>query len=298
MMTSAVARFRRLIRSSAGGSMGPNHRNNIRLVNLGIVLSGVFAGAQDVKLNLTYVCGGERMYVESCNIRDLSDNATCQVAHPDRPQHNGFMAYTSETRGSLKKLLPTCTQPTAKEIANEEAFKKKQQELYDAAVAKANPQPPPQAANQPNAGRAQAPVGMPAPPKNAEERAIRRCISSGRIPATCTGNLLLGAFSSLVGQVMPSLAKEPTPGPEIAGVFEGAGKWRLDFIDGGVLVNCSILSPNQQNYSISFKNNRAILTIDTTPKPLSSRSERMEQPSSVPARSRSMAWLPTDTTPD
>ena len=248
--------------------MGPNHRNNIRLVNLGIVLSGVFAGAQDVKLNLTYVCGGERMYVESCNIRDLSDNATCQVAHPDRPQHNGFMAYTSETRGSLKKLLPTCTQPTAKEIANEEAFKKKQQELYDAAVAKANPQPPPQAANQPNAGRPQAPVGMPAPPKNAEERAIRRCISSGRIPATCTGNLLLGAFSNLVGQVMPSLAKEPTPGPEIAGVFEGPGKWRLDFIDGGVLVNCSMLSPNQQNYSISFKNNRAVLTIDTTPKPL------------------------------
>jgi hypothetical protein len=154
--------------------MGPNLRKNIRLVNLGIaVLFGVFASAQDVKLNLTYVCSGERMYVESCNIRDLSDNATCQVAHPDRPQHNGFMAYTSETRGSLKKLLPTCTQPTAKEIANEEAFKKKQQELYDAAVAKANPQPPPQAANQPNAGRPQSPVGMPAPPKNAEERAIR-----------------------------------------------------------------------------------------------------------------------------
>jgi len=54
----------------------------------------------------------------------------------------------------------------------------------------------------------------------------------------------------------------------MAGVFEGAGKWRLDFIDGGVLVNCSMLSPNQENYSIAFKNNLAILTIDTTPKPL------------------------------
>ena len=55
--------------------MGPNLRKNIRLVNLGIaVLFGVFASAQDVKLNLTYVCSGERMYVESCNIRDLSDN--------------------------------------------------------------------------------------------------------------------------------------------------------------------------------------------------------------------------------
>jgi hypothetical protein len=64
--------------------------------------------AQDVQLNVTYVCNGEREYVESCNVRDLSDVATCMVAHPDRPQHNGFMAYTTETRGTLKALFPTC----------------------------------------------------------------------------------------------------------------------------------------------------------------------------------------------
>ncbi len=147
-------------------------------------LAGEAASAQDVKLNVTYMCNGERMYVESCNIRDLSDTATCQVAHPDRPQHNGFMAYTSETRGSLKKLLPTCTQPTAAELAKEEAFQKKLQENHDAAVAKANPQ----AARQAPANGSQAGPGtqaaqnfqMPAPPKNAEERAIRRCVSSGR----------------------------------------------------------------------------------------------------------------------
>lgn len=234
---------------------------------LGIaVLLGAFAAAQDVKLNVTYVCEGERLYVESCNIRDLSDTSTCQVAHPDRPKHNGFMAYTSETRGTLKKLLPTCTQPTAQELAKAEAFKKKQQEIYDAAVAKANPQPSPQA-NNARAAQAQ-PIGRPAPPKNAEERAMRRCISSGRLPATCTGNSLLGMFSDMVSKVLPSAAKESAPGPVMAGVFEGAGKWRLDFIDGGVLVNCSILSPNQENYAISFKNNLAVLTIDTTPRPL------------------------------
>jgi hypothetical protein len=54
----------------------------------------------------------------------------------------------------------------------------------------------------------------------------------------------------------------------MAGVFEGAGAWRLDFIDGGVLVNCSYLAPNQQNYKIDFKNNRTTITVDTTPKPL------------------------------
>src|SRR5271170_7085364 len=159
-------------------------------LKLGIaMLFSVFAAAQDVKLNVTYVCGGERMYVESCNIRDLSDTATCQVAHPDRLQHNGCMAYTTETRGSLKKLLPTCQQPTAKEIAAEEAFKKKQQEIYDANVRKANPQASQPQPNQPqlNEARTQAPqaMGRPTPPKNAEERAIRRCVSSGRLVATC-----------------------------------------------------------------------------------------------------------------
>jgi hypothetical protein len=239
-------------------------------LKLGItMLFGVFAAAQDVKLNLTYVCGGERMYVESCNIRDLSDAATCQVAHPDRPQHNGFMAYTTETRGSLKKLLPTCQQPTAKEIAAEETFKKKQQEIYDANVRKANPQAS-QPQPSPNAARAQTPqaVGRPTPPKNAEERAIRRCVSSGRLVATCTGNSLLGAFGQMVAQVLPSVGKEPAPGPEIAGVFEGPGGWRLDFIDGGVLVNCASLAPDQHSYTFDFKNNRAAIVIDTTPKPL------------------------------
>jgi hypothetical protein len=234
---------------------------------LGIaLLLGAFAAAQDVKLNVTYVCEGERLYVESCNIRDLSDTSTCQVAHPDRPKHNGFMAYTSETRGTLKKLLPTCKPPTAEELAKAEAFKKRQQEIYDKAVAKANPQPVAAPTNA-SAPQPQS-VGRPTPPKNAEERAMRRCVSAGRLPATCTGNSLLGWFGDIVSKVLPSAAKEPQPGPVMAGVFEGAGKWRLDFIDGGVLVNCNILSPNQENYNIAFKNNLAVLTIDTTPKPL------------------------------
>lgn len=234
---------------------------------LGIAAS---ASAQEIKLNVTYVCAGERMYVESCNIRDLSDTSTCMVAHPDRPKHNGFMAYTNETRGSLKTLLPTCKQPTPQELATAEAFKKKQQETYDANVAKANPQfnQAQPAQSRPNQTQAPQGIAQVTPPKNAEERAIRRCVSSGRLPATCTGNSLLGAFSQMVGQVLPSAAKEPAPGPEIAGVFEGAGSWRLDFIDGGVLVNCAVLAPDQHSYTFDFRNNRAAIVIDTAPKPL------------------------------
>jgi hypothetical protein len=51
-------------------------------------------------------------------------------------------------------------------------------------------------------------------------------------------------------------------------VFQGAGNWRLDFVDGGVLVNCSFLSPNQESYKIEFRNSGPVLVIDTRPKPL------------------------------
>jgi hypothetical protein len=248
---------------------------NLCIAILFCLFATALAAAQDIKLNVTYVCNGERIYVESCNIRDTSDTSTCQVAHPDRPQHNGFMAYTSETRGTLKKLFPTCTQPTATEIAKQDAFQKKQQENYAAAVQKANPQPPPQAARPQTAGQTSYSAAQVAPPKNAEERAIRRCVSSGRLPATCTGNSLLGAFGNMISSTVSSLTgtpnaanAPPSSGPEMSGVFQGAGGWRLDFVDGGVLVNCGSLSPNQEPYSLAFRSTGPVLTINTTPKPL------------------------------
>jgi|HubBroStandDraft_6_1064221.scaffolds.fasta_scaffold123396_2 hypothetical protein len=230
-----------------------------------VILLALFAAAlcqaQDIPIGVTYVCNGEHIYIEGCNIRDTSDTATCMVAHPDHLTPTGLNTYTSVTRGALKKLLPTCTQPSAKELAAAKAFQKKQQDLYNANAQKAEDQL--KAATQPPPA-----YGQPQKPKTPEERAITRCVTSGRLPASCTGNSLLGAFSQMVSQVLPTAAKEPAPGPDMAGVFEGPGKWRLDFIDGGVLVNCSFLSPDQHNYTVEFKNNRTAIVIDTTPKPL------------------------------
>jgi hypothetical protein len=230
------------------------------------LLSTVVAFAQDLQKNVVYVCNGERLVIDSCNIRDLSDTSTCMVGHPDTVLPNGIMKYTTETRGTLKKLLPTCKQPSTDQIARAKAAEKKQNDLYEANVKKANEasSPPPSASAQPTAGNA----SLVRPPKTPEERAIRRCVSSGRLVATCTGNSLLGAFGQMISSVLPSAAKEPAPGPVMAGVYQGAGNWRLDFIDGGVLVNCSTLSPNQQNYTLELKNGHTLLTIDTTPKPL------------------------------
>jgi hypothetical protein len=225
-----------------------------------VLFAAALCDAQDIAIGVTYICDGEHIYLEGCNIRDTSDASTCMVAHPDHLTTTGLNTYTSMTRGALKKLLPTCQQPTAKQLAAAKALQKKQEELYNANAQKAT--------QQLNAATQPATYGQPQKPKTPEERAITRCVTSGRLPATCTGNSLLGAFSQMVGQVLPSIAKEPPPGPNMAGVFEGPGKWRLDFIDGGVLLNCAFLSPDQHNYKIEFKNDRTAIIIDTTPKPL------------------------------
>jgi hypothetical protein len=210
---------------------------------------------------LTYVCNGERLHIESCNMRDLADSSTCLVAHPDHMRPNGFPTYTNETRGGLKKLLPTCQQPTAQQITAAKNFQQRQQAAEDANIKKAE-------ASTPMPTRAE--VMQSLQPKDPEERQMNRCISAGRLPASCTGNALLGGFSKMLTSTLSAAGGSSTPlaGPVMAGVFVGAGNWRLDFIDGGVLVNCSFLAPNEETYSLKFEGNRTALLINTMPKPL------------------------------
>ena len=191
--------------------------------------------AQDIPLHVYYVCSGERIFIEGCNIRDTSDNGTCMVEHPDHVNASGIAAITSETRGSLKKRLPTCQQPTPQQLAAAAAAQKKQQAIMDANEKKANDQLAPAVQQFSNTNN----PNQIAPPKNADERAMRRCVSSGRLPASCTGNAMLGAFGSMLSSVMGSLGGDaktsaPSAGPDMSGVYEGAGNWRFDFIDGGV----------------------------------------------------------------
>ncbi len=226
-----------------------------------LVSTASFAQQSDLTPGVTYVCNGERMFVENCNIRDTSDSANCMVGHPDHVGANGLMQYTTMSRGALKKLFPTCTQPSAKQVAAAQAMQKKQQDIYNANAQRAEEQLRP--ATQPVA------AGPPPPSKDPQTRAMNRCITAGRLPSSCTGNALLGAFGQMLSAVLPSGGEtEAQAGPTMAGVFAGAGGWRLDFIDGGVLVNCSGLSPNQEAYTLNLNGARPILTIRTRPRPL------------------------------
>lgn len=238
---------------------------------LAVTFAARCAVADDIPIGVTYVCGGEHIYVENCNIRDTSDSSTCMVAHPDHLTPNGLNTYTYLTRGALRKLLPTCQQPSTQELAARKAFEKKRQALIDAQTPKYNAAPAPATAPSQSAGVS---YGALPPAKDPQERAMRRCVSSGRLPSTCTGNSLMGMFTGVISSTLSGLAGTkasdtgPNAGPDMAGVFQGAGNWRLDFTSDGVLVNCSFLSPNEEAYSLSLAYNRATLTVHTTPRPL------------------------------
>src|SRR5271170_4377779 len=239
----------------------PSQRSAFLKSTIVILLSAfavTLSAQQDYTLpNVPYICNGERLVIENCNIRDTSDTSTCMVGHPDHVMPNGLMQYTTMTRAAIKQLFPTCKQPTADQVARANAFQKRQQDLYDANVKKSNDE------NDAIEARAQAVVTGKKPMKP-EDRAINRCLTSGRNPSSCTGNALLGAFSQMLSSVLPSGGEQQAQaGHTMAGVFEGAGGWRLDFIDGGVLVNCSSLSPNQEAYALNLAASRPVLTINT-----------------------------------
>lgn len=223
--------------------------------------------ADDVAIvpGLTYTCNGERLHIDSCNMRDLSDNSSCLIAHPDHMRPNGMPTYTNETRGNLKKLLPTCQQPTAQQTAAAKNRQQRMQATEDANIKKSEDAV---SGVQKMPTRAELMESMQ--PKDPEERKMNRCISAGRLSASCTGNALLGGFSKMLTSMVPSVkdTSAPPSGPVMAGVFQGAGGWRLDFIDGGVLVNCSFLAPNEETYKLEFEGNRTALIINSKPKPL------------------------------
>jgi hypothetical protein len=51
----------------------------------------------------------------------------------------------------------------------------------------------------------------------------------------------------------------------MSGVFLGDGQWRLEFSDASVALSCADMRPDSHAYTIAIVNNRAVLTIASTP---------------------------------
>jgi hypothetical protein len=214
------------------------------IISAGILclLLAAVASAQDIQTRVTYVCSGERLYIDSCNIRDTSDNASCMVDHPDEKGPNGQMKVTYETRGNLKKLLPTCQQPSAKSVQNAQAADQKAAAAQKAAIQPAAPQQPTKIIPTDPGFDFEKGFEMPT---NPEMRAMYRCIEAGRLQSVCMGNALQNDLFSMIGSTVNTLvpgagntgSMVPAAGPQMAGAFFGNGGWRMEFSEDAVGVN-------------------------------------------------------------
>jgi hypothetical protein len=229
---------------------------------LSLFICGV-AAAQDVQTGVMFVCNGERLEIESCNMQNVSDTSSCLVAHPDRPLHNGFTAYTNETRGNLKKLLPTCQQPSAAAVARAQAFAKKQQDKQDA-ILKQNLA----LMDAPPAG----PAG-PASPQNTKAQRdklrLTRCLSAGRSEGQCGGSEIGKAFEGVFAFAGSMLGVAPTePGIYLNGIYEGKGGWNIGFAPDNAAMQCSDLVTSGHPYKIEFKGTQVSVKVENKPDPL------------------------------
>jgi hypothetical protein len=221
------------------------------------LLSSIASAEQSFQTGVTYVCNGERMEIESCNMQNLSDLASCMVAHPDRPLHSGFMAYTNETRGALNKLVPTCKQPSAEELARHQAFQKKVQDKQDAMEK--------QAYAKSDATEARA-VGRPV--RSAEDQEVIRCLESGKSESQCMSNRLVNPVMSMVNTLLPgAVAAQPAGLLEI-GAYKGPGNIKLSFNENSIRVEgCGDLVPDSHTFTIEMRGNQAVLNVQNHPQP-------------------------------
>jgi hypothetical protein len=229
-----------------------------------LVLCGI-ASAQDVHLGVTYVCNGDSLLVESCNMRDTSDTSTCLVQHPDRPQHNGFVAYTNETRGTLKKLLPTCTQPGAAQVARADSARKGAQDKQDAILQqnlKLMDTPPPAPGSGGTVGSAKS---------QRDKLRLTRCLSAGRTEMQCAGNEFGKAFEGVfafANTLIGGAVKQPDPGLYMLGTYEGKGGWYIEFSQDIAQMACSDLVNESQDYTIKFDGAKTVVRVENKPAPL------------------------------
>jgi len=215
------------------------------------------AWTQTLQMKVTYICNGERLIIDGCDIHDMSDTAHCFVAHPDRPLHNDMMAYTNETRGAMNKLIPTCKQPSAAEVKAHQDFEKAVAARQQAAIDEqkkwfADHSPKPQGPSE-------------------DQQAVNRCVSAGRSLFECLGETMKKEVGDMMGVVDPRLKKLMTtePGLRMNGVFKG-NNFSLLFPSDQffALIGCAPLVPDQHPYEIVNTGNSVVVKVQNQPQEL------------------------------
>lgn len=179
----------------------------------------------------------------------------------------------------LKKLLPTCQQPSAQASAKMQAAQQKNVNNYQALV---NPPKPAAPANPPQGMQPGGPFGGNTGAMSGNSLTEARCVVSGRHPNLCGENALGSWFQgaltngvNIASAIQPGAAdflskatKTLPPGLEISGNYIGAGNWVMQFDDRSAMMSCGGLAPQQRFYAIGIFNGQAVIKVEMTPKPL------------------------------
>ncbi len=220
------------------------------------------ASSETFQVGVIYVCKGERVMITGCDIHDQSDAAYCQAEWRDRPQPSGFPAYTSETRGSMRKLIPTCTPPTAKQLETRARADKVMADGQKKAVADQL------AAFQAQQAKAAGPSADPG------AIAARRCLAAGRSETECISEGFGKSLKSLFGGTgVDTLMKQPA-GLRLNGNYRSASGFAISFNPGTTstpataTVGCGKLQPMSLAYELSFKDGVISARIPNRPNPI------------------------------
>ncbi len=166
----------------------------------------------------------------------------------------------------IQQLFPPGFQADFSKVVGQ--TKQQAAQLHQQAVAKSQAQ---EAANRPAEQQAIQQLQQQLQEANMDPatREMRRCVTSGRVLAVCTGNALssslLGGVNQLLSAAAPGMVGKEVTGPQMAGVFNGPGGWHLEFSEASVTVACQDLIGESHAYTVSFANNRAVLDIANMP---------------------------------
>jgi hypothetical protein len=219
------------------------------------------AAAEQFTIGVVYVCKGEHVVVTGCDIHDDSDKGYCQAQWNDRTGNGGFPAYTSETRGSMRKLLPTCTPPTQNQLDAHARFEKNVSDYQKKAVA-----------DQEEAfRRANQPKG---PSTDHGGIAARKCIAAGRSEMECISEGFSKSFKSLAGGTgLDTLFQQPA-GLRLNGTYKSPSGFSINFDPGTAThpatatFGCGKIQPITGGYEFSFKDGVISARIPNQPAPI------------------------------
>jgi hypothetical protein len=96
------------------------------------------------------------------------------------------------------------------------------------------------------------------------QRALARCIASGRSESSCLSEGLVKDFRSMFGAILPG-GKTPVTGLRLSGVYAVQRGLGVTFWDEHAVVACGQLVADERAYTVEIRNGQLVISVGTSP---------------------------------